>query len=64
MTMASIDTITTHIDREDDSRSYTRLETRTADLDHYARSEYTLSTTVTVAPGECTIIIDMLTKTD
>ena len=64
VTMASIDTICTRIDREDDSRSYTRLETRTADLDRYARSGYTLSSTVTVASGECTIIIDMLTKTD
>lgn len=64
VTMASIDTISTRIDREDDSRSYTRLETRTAALDRYARSGYTLSSTVTVAPGECTIIIDMLTKTD
>ena len=60
VTMASIDTITTRIDRED----YARLETRTADLDRYARSGYTLSSTVTVASGECTIIIDTLTKTD
>ena len=43
VTMASIDTITTRIDREDDSRSYARLENRTADLDRYARSGYTLS---------------------
>ena len=64
MTMASIDTISTRIDREDDSRSYTRLETRTAVLDRYARSGYTLSSTVTAATGECTTIIDMLTKTD
>ena len=64
VTMASIDTITTRIDREDDSRSYARLENRTADLDRYARSGYTLSSTVTVASGECTIIIDTLTKTD
>ena len=64
MTMASIDTITTRIDREDDSRSYARLENRTADLDRYARSGYTLSSTVTVAARECTIIIDTLTKTD
>ena len=64
VTMASIDTITARIDREDDSRSYARLENRTADLDRYARSEYTLSSTVTVASGECTIIIDTLTKTD
>ena len=62
--MASIDTISTRIDREDDSRSYTRLETRTADLDRYARSGYTLSGTVTVSSGESTIIIDTLTKTD
>ena len=62
--MASIDTITTRIDREDDSRSNARLETRTADMDRYVRSGYTLSSTVTVASGECTIIIDMLTKTD
>ncbi len=62
--MASIDTITTHIDREDDSRSYTRLETRTADLGRYVRSGYTLSSTVTVSSGECIIIIDTLTKTD
>ena len=62
--MASIETITTRVDREDDSRSYARLETRTADLDRYARSGYTLSSTVTVASGECTIIIDTLTKTD
>ena len=64
VTMASIDTISTRIDREDDSRSYTRLETRTAVLDRYARSGYTLSSTVTVAPVEWTIIIDTLTKTD
>lgn len=64
VTMASIDTITTRIDREDDSRSYARLENRTADLDRYARSGYTLSSTVTVASGESTIIIDTLTKTD
>ena len=64
VTMASIDTITTRIDREDDSRSYARLENRTADLDRYARSGYTLSSTGTVASGECTIIIDTLTKTD
>ena len=38
VTMASIDTITARIDREDDSRSYARLENRTADLDRYARS--------------------------
>ena len=62
--MASIDTITTRIDREDDSRSNARLETRTADMDRYVRSGYTLSSTVTVAPGECTIIIDTLTKTE
>ncbi len=62
--MASIETITTRVDREDDSRSYARLETRTADLDRYARSGYTLSSTVTVASGECTIIIDTLAKTD
>jgi len=64
VTMASIDTITTRIDREDDSRTFVRLETRTADLDRYARSGYTLSSTVTVASGESTIIIDTLTKTD
>ena len=62
--MASIDTITTRIDREDDSRTFARLETRTADLDLYARSGYTLSGTVTVSSGESTIIIDTLTKTD
>ncbi len=62
--MASIDTISTRIDREDDSRSNARLETRTAGLDRYARSGYTLASTVTVASGECTIIIDTLTKTD
>ena len=61
--MAGIDTITTRIDREDDSRTFTRLETRTADLDRYARSGYTLASTVTVASGESTIIIDTLTKT-
>ena len=64
VTMASIDTITTRIDREDDSRSNARLETRTADMDRYVRSGYTLSSTVTVASGECTIIIDTLTKTE
>jgi hypothetical protein len=64
VTMASIDTIATRIDREDDGPSYTRLENRTANLDRYARSGYTLSSTITVASGECTIIIDTLTKTD
>ena len=65
VTMASIDTITTRIDREDDSRSYTRFETRAADLDRYARSGHTLSSTLTVASGESIfIIIDTLTKTD
>ena len=64
VTMASIDTITTRIDREDDSRSFARLDTRAADLDRYARSGYTLSSTVTVPSGECTIIIDTLAKTD
>lgn len=64
MTMANIDTITTRIDREDDSRTFTRLKTRTVDLDRYARSGYTLSSTVTAESGECTIIIDTLTKTD
>ena len=64
VTMAGIDAITTRIDREDDSRTFARLETRTADLDRHARSGYTLSSTVTVSSGECTIIIDTLTKTD
>ncbi len=64
VTMATIDTITTRVDREDDSRSITRLETRAADLDRYARSGYTLTSTVTVLSGECTIIIDTLAKTD
>ena len=62
--MASIETITTRIDRQDDSRSCAWLEIRTADLDRYAGSGYTLSGTVTVASGECTIIIDTLTKTE
>jgi hypothetical protein len=62
--MVSIDTISTLIDREDDSRSYARLENRTADVDGYARSGYTLSSTVTVSSGECTIIVDTLTKTE
>lgn len=64
VTMATIDTITTRIDCEDDSRSFARLENRTTDLDRYARSGYILASTITVPSGECTIIIDTLTKTD
>jgi hypothetical protein len=63
VTMEGIDVITTRIDRDDDSRTTTRLDTRATDLDRLARLGYTLSSTVTVPSGEYTIIVDTLTKT-
>lgn len=62
--MATVDTITTRIDREDDSRSIQRLESRADDLRGYARSGYNLTSTVAVPSGEWTIIIDTLTRND
>lgn len=62
--MATIDTITTRVNREDDSRTVPQLERRAEDLSGFARSGYTLASTVTVASGEYTIIIDTLTRND
>jgi hypothetical protein len=50
--MASIDTITTRVDREDASRTITQLQNRAKDLDRYARMGYSLTSTVTVPSGE------------
>jgi hypothetical protein len=62
--MVAIDTITTRVSREDDSRTLPQLEHRAENLDGYARWSYTLASTVTVMSGECTIIIDTLTRND
>jgi hypothetical protein len=62
--MTRIETITTRVEREDDSRTIKRLETRTDELQSYGRSGYNLASTITVTSGEWTIIIDTLTKTD
>lgn len=64
VTMTRIETITTRIDREDDGRTITRLETRAEELQSYGRSGFELASTVTVPSAEWTIIIDTLTKTD
>ncbi len=62
--MTHIETITTRVEREDDSRTIQRLQNRADDLNNYGRSGYELASTVTVPSGEYTIIIDTLTKTN
>lgn len=62
--MTHIETITTRIEREDDSRTIQRLQNRADDLSSWGRSGYDLASTVTVPSGEWTIIVDTLTRND
>ncbi|MGE3449612.1 MAG: hypothetical protein AB7H92_18750 [Microbacteriaceae bacterium] len=61
-TLVAVATITTRIEKDDDTRSIPRLASRLDDLNAYGRSGYQLANTITVPSGDCTIIVDTLTR--
>ena len=61
-TLVAVATVTTRIEKADDLRTIPRLESRLDDLNAYGRSGYQLASTITVPSGDCTIIVDTLTR--
>jgi hypothetical protein len=61
-TLVAVATVTTRIEKDNDTRSIPRLEARLDDLSAYGRSGYQLASTITVPSGDCTIIVDTLTR--
>jgi hypothetical protein len=60
--LVMVATVTTRIEKDDDSRTVPRLEARLDDLSAYGRSGYQLTSTITVPSGDHTIIVDTLTR--
>ncbi|MEO5536041.1 MAG: hypothetical protein ABIR17_13030 [Pseudolysinimonas sp.] len=61
-TLTAVETVTTRIEKDDDSRTVPRLEARHDTLSAYGRSGFQLASTITVPSGGHTIIVDTLIR--